>query len=129
MCVLTPGKSLDGCLEKRLEMTPSATTSIAANIRVLKNSAETATTNKFRRYRLRKQHQELGPVGCLYTHCRYCDREIKPSYLRGFCPGGECRDSYFKTVRVLRLVPITIIDNQISTRIVEAKKGETDKCA
>ena len=84
---------------------------------------ETATDSKWRRYRLKKQRQAWRASGeaFLYTECMYCAAPIKPSFVRGFCPGGHCRQEYLQAVPIHRVVPITGFDRRVSARVAEMK--------
>jgi hypothetical protein len=112
-------------------MNNCAVNSDANSTRVSKTAPENATEqleqleqiaelcNKFRRYRLRKIRREYQNSGeaFLHTECLMCSKPIKPSYRRGFCPGGVCRDRYLNAKPVHRVVPITRLDRAVSTRI------------
>jgi hypothetical protein len=70
-----------------------------------------------RRYRLRKQYEASGNAN-LYVACQECDAAIKPSYRRGFCPGGGCRKLFYKKVQVTRVCRITRADALLSEAIL-----------
>src|SRR5262249_45014664 len=83
---------------------------------------KTATDNKWRRARLKKQRQALEASGeaFLYTHCLFCNKEIKASFRRPYCPGGFCYEQYRKAKPVRRVVPWAAIDRRISTQVLAA---------
>jgi hypothetical protein len=70
-----------------------------------------------RRYRLRKQYEASGNAN-LYVACQECEAAIKPSYHRGFCPGGACRKRYYKRVQVTHVCRITRAAAQLSEAIL-----------
>jgi hypothetical protein len=70
-----------------------------------------------RRYRLRKQYEASGNAN-LYVVCRECDATIKPSYCRGFCPGGSCRKRYYTRVQVTCVCRVTRSAAQLSEAIL-----------
>jgi hypothetical protein len=81
---------------------------------------------KQRRYRLRKQADQLG-MDTPYTECQWCSKPIKPSFVRGFCPGGKCRRQLSKQAEdeakakagVLRVIPIDSASHYISQAVLE----------
>jgi hypothetical protein len=75
-----------------------------------------------RRYRLRKQYEASGNAN-LYVACRECDAAIKPSYRRGFCPGGACRKLFYKKVQVTHVCRVTRAAAQLSEAILVQGKA------
>jgi hypothetical protein len=83
-----------------------------------------AAALKQRRYRLRRDYENSGEA-LLFTECRHCSAPIKPSYKRGFCPGGACREQFFRDVQVRRVIPITAAMRSASENLLisEASRG------
>lgn len=89
-----------------------------------------------RRHSLRKQ-QTANPNAILWTRCRQCNKEIKPSYERAFCPGGECRREFFSVVQITRFVPIThpvsdpltlsLLPVKVAARVVAEDEGHVSR--
>lgn len=84
----------------------------------LKMSQSAAAIRK-RRSRIRKLFEASGSA-FLYVECRECGKPIKPSFKRGFCPGGTCREAFFKKVQVPTVVRLTAEDKQLSERVLIA---------
>jgi hypothetical protein len=74
---------------------------------------------KQREYRLRQQHK-ARPFRVFHEACRECGHPIKPSYVRQFCPGGKCRDAFFKKVQVPTVVAVTFADQSLSEAVLHA---------
>ena len=72
---------------------------------------------KQRQYRLRQQH-EARPFRVLHASCRECGRPIKPSYVRQFCPGGECRAAFLRKIQVPTVVAITFPTQSLSEAVL-----------
>jgi hypothetical protein len=81
------------------------------------STEEKSNALRQRRYRLRKQYEESGNAN-LYVVCRECEAAIKPSYHRGFCPGGACRKLFYKRVQVTHVCRITRAAAQLSEAIL-----------
>jgi hypothetical protein len=65
-----------------------------------------------RRSRARRMFEKSGKA-VLYVVCRECHAPIKPSFLRGFCPGGKCRKEFFTKVQVTTVVPVTANERRL----------------
>jgi hypothetical protein len=77
--------------------------------------------NAERQHRLRiRRAFEASGKAFLYLECRECGKPIKPSFQRGFCPGGACREAFFKKVQVLTVVRLTSVDKAVSERVLVA---------
>jgi hypothetical protein len=76
---------------------------------------------KQRRHRLRKQFEESGNA-FLFIECRECSKPIKPSYKRGFCPGGACRNVFFKKVQVRTVVRLGAVSKRLSEDLLKRAK-------
>ena len=82
--------------------------------------SQTPDAIRQRRSRARRLYEASG-AACLFTACRQCGAPIKPSFSRGFCPGGVCRKQFFRdAVRVTRVVPITRTTARMSESVLEA---------
>lgn len=86
--------------EKKTMLTATEATQVQVS------AEEKSNALRQRRYRLRKQYEASGNAN-LYVACRECDAAINPSYRRGFCPGGTCRESYYKRVQVSHMCRVT----------------------
>lgn len=90
--------------------------------RVPVSGAKTVTPAAIRQRRYRQRCYERSGEAWLFVVCRQCGVPIKPSYKRGFCPGGKCRTEFFELVQVPNVVRITWEMHNISTRVLETKK-------
>jgi len=85
--------------------------------------SQTPAAIRQRRSRARRMYEASGDA-YLFTNCRQCDAPIKPSFSRGFCPGGACRKRFFHDdVRVTRVVPITQATARVSESVLEALRA------
>jgi hypothetical protein len=85
--------------------------------------SQTPEAVRQRRSRARRMYEASGDA-YLFTNCRQCDAPIKPSFSRGFCPGGACRKRFFRDdVRVARVVPITRVMARTSESVLEALRA------
>jgi hypothetical protein len=83
-----------------------------------------AAAIKQRRHRL-KQFEQSGKAP-KYNFCRECGKPIKESYRRGFCPGGACRDAFFKKVQVTHFVRLDIADQELSQQVLSDSERSRD---
>jgi hypothetical protein len=70
-----------------------------------------------RRSRVRRLFENSGNA-FLYVACRECDAPIKPSFQRGFCPGGHCRKQFFKKIQVPTVIALTFADQSLSEAVL-----------
>lgn len=99
----------------------------STSVPAVKGKSVTAFTpaEKQRRYRLRKQRQAWEATGLawLYIECRECSKPIKPSFQRGFCPGGQCRQAFFEKVQVPAVIYLDAQAKDVSQRVLGYAKG------
>ena len=90
-----------------------------------KSVTKLTPAQKQRRYRLRKQQQAWEATGeaWLYIECRECGKAIKPSYRRGFCPGGQCREAFFEKTQVPQVIYLDAQAKKISEHVLGFAKG------
>lgn len=93
----------------------------AHTTRVPENKVKNVTPAALRQRRYRQRCWERSGEAWLFVVCRQCGAPIKPSYKRGFCPGGKCRTEFFELVQVPNVVRITWEMHNISTRVLETK--------
>jgi hypothetical protein len=85
-----------------------------------KSVTKLTPAEKQRRYRLRQQQRAWVATGNarLYVECRECGKAIKPSYRRGFCPGGQCKQAFFEKVQVPHVIYLGQQAKEIAERVV-----------
>ena len=78
--------------------------------------------NAMRQRRRRQRIYEASGDAWLFTHCRECGASITPSFRRGFCAratGKKCRTLFFKKVQVPTLCRLTLLDQALSTAVLQ----------
>jgi hypothetical protein len=90
-----------------------------------KSVTKLTPAQKQRRYRLRKQQRvwEASGNAWLFIECRECGKPIKPSFQRGFCPGGQCNQAFFEKVQVPIVIYLDAQAKQVSERVLGFAKG------
>lgn len=82
------------------------------------NGAPKSNAERQRQLRIRRRYEATGEAW-LYTHCRECGTSIRPSFRRGFCPGGKCRKLFLRRVQVPRVCRLTLLDQNLSTAVLQ----------
>lgn len=70
------------------------------------------------RLRIRRKFEDSGEA-FLYVECRECGKPIKPSFRRGFCKGGACREAFFKKVQVPTFIRLDAEGKAVAERVHE----------
>lgn len=82
------------------------------------NCAPKSNAERQRQLRIRRRYEASGEAW-LFTQCRECGTSIRPSFCRGFCPGGKCRKLFSRRVQVPRVCRLTLLDQNLSTAVLD----------